>query len=630
MKSFLLFLVAAFAMLINLNCQNPPEKFGKIEPEIVASKYFEPDSSIEAAILFEFGSFNPNEFRFLNHIRYKIYKKKGLDKMILNIPVEFKGLINGYVYNYEDGKVVREKIKKDAIYKERVIGSYTIMRIAPPNAREGSVVEIEYTQDGLPDRWRFQYDIPVLWSEINIPYTQYISFKNHFVGYEPLSIVEPTRWVATDMPPFRPEPYIDSRNNYMTTMFLDISEVHIPASQTSSGYYKSYAQSWGDVYDYFWTDEGYRDRIKFDNFYLRDTVEKINSIAQSDEEKIMMALENVRKSVSWNEEIDLWPDENIRKIYLDEGVGTAADMNLLFLKLCNQLDIQCYPAIMSSRDHGIINTIFPAINRFNYIISCVKLDDKEIFIDVSDKYSLPGMLPERSINRMAFVLDETKGEWKDIQPAGKFDRMIFCNLKMDGTGKIEGNINIKHTGYASIKFRKELEDYSSEDEYLEIFEQKNKGILVMDYDRKLDGEKYGNVIETLNVELDRDVSLTGDLIFLSPILFDRTGENPFKLEKREYPVDFVTPICKSYILNIVLPDSYTVEQLPEPINIINQNRSVNYLYNVNLVNNTVQIMSKFNISKPVFSQDEYAELKRYFDLIVNKEQEQLILKKTGS
>jgi hypothetical protein len=42
----------------------------------------------------------------------------------------------------------------------------------------------------------------------------------------------------------------------------------------------------------------------------------------------------------------------------------------------------------------------------------------------------------------------------------------------------------------------------------------------------------------------------------------------------------------------------------------------------------VKITSKITIKKPVFSADEYADLKKTFDQIVAKHAEQIVLKKT--
>jgi hypothetical protein len=43
--------------------------------------------------------------------------------------------------------------------------------------------------------------------------------------------------------------------------------------------------------------------------------------------------------------------------------------------------------------------------------------------------------------------------------------------------------------------------------------------------------------------------------------------------------------------------------------------------------NTVQVLFKLNINKPVFYQPEYQDLKTFFDELVKKQSEMLIIKK---
>ena len=76
-----------------------------------------------------------------------------------------------------------------------------------------------------------------------------------------------------------------------------------------------------------------------------------------------------------------------------------------------------------------------------------------------------------------------------------------------------------------------------------------------------------------------------------------------------------------------IPEGYQIEQLPKNIKMTLPENSANFqmLYSVN--GNTVQVLCKFNINKPVFYVAEYNDLKAYFDEVVKKESEMLIIKK---
>jgi hypothetical protein len=147
--------------------------------------------------------------------------------------------------------------------------------------------------------------------------------------------------------------------------------------------------------------------------------------------------------------------------------------------------------------------------------------------------------------------------------------------------------------------------------------------MVLDYSMTED-MATGGVTERFTIEMDGVVSQKSGMLQLNPILMDRLTENPFKLEKREYPVDFGYGKEHTYFMSLTLPEGTDISQFPSPVKIITEEKSASYLFNINQVGNMVQIMKQFSINKPVFLQDEYTDLKSLFELVVKKESEQLI------
>ncbi len=133
--------------------------------------------------------------------------------------------------------------------------------------------------------------------------------------------------------------------------------------------------------------------------------------------------------------------------------------------------------------------------------------------------------------------------------------------------------------------------------------------------------------ENFTVVLKNGVTKTNNQFFISPALFDKWTENPFKLEQRMYPVDFVTPIEKTQVFRLELPQGYQVEQLPQNIRMTLPENSANFQMQSVVNENTVQVVFKFNINKPLFLQNEYLDLKAFFDQVVKKQSEMLIIKK---
>lgn len=123
--------------------------------------------------------------------------------------------------------------------------------------------------------------------------------------------------------------------------------------------------------------------------------------------------------------------------------------------------------------------------------------------------------------------------------------------------------------------------------------------------------------------------MAGDKIYLQPMVVGAEKENPFKLEKREYPIDFGCPIEEAYSYQIELPEGYSIEELPESVVFALPERAGSFRYMVNSMGTQLNIMSILKIEKPMFVGDEYLYIKQFYDLIVAKQAEQVVLKKVN-
>lgn len=92
-------------------------------------------------------------------------------------------------------------------------------------------------------------------------------------------------------------------------------------------------------------------------------------------------------------------------------------------------------------------------------------------------------------------------------------------------------------------------------------------------------------------------------------------------------MDFIVPINEIYVLNLTIPDGYKVEEMPKSVKVALEGNRGSLEYRVNPVGMTIQVISKIKINQTVFAPSEYFELKEFFDLIIEKHAEQIVLKK---
>ena len=111
------------------------------------------------------------------------------------------------------------------------------------------------------------------------------------------------------------------------------------------------------------------------------------------------------------------------------------------------------------------------------------------------------------------------------------------------------------------------------------------------------------------------------------MVFLAAKESPFKPETRLYPIDFGFPMKDRYIVNIDLPEGYKVESLPENavFNLGEDTGSFRYL--ISQVGNKLQLSVELSINKSFIAAEEYGNLKKFYELLIAKENEKVVLSK---
>jgi hypothetical protein len=107
-------------------------------------------------------------------------------------------------------------------------------------------------------------------------------------------------------------------------------------------------------------------------------------------------------------------------------------------------------------------------------------------------------------------------------------------------------------------------------------------------------------------------------------------KNPFSSPSREYPVDFGAPFSETYRFNLTIPEGYQVEELPKGANIVLGDKNGKFSYAIGQMDNRIIVNMRFSIDKPMFMPAEYTNLKDFFDMVVAKESEQIVLKKISA
>jgi len=596
-------------------------KFGKVSGTEMKMTVYPEDSTAEAVILSDIGKFDKQTFRFYRHLRVKILKKSGTHWGNWTFPVPSKGAIRGIVYNMENGEVVKEKLDKSNIHEEEIVEDYVVYKVFMPNVKVGSVIDIKYDFVGLPFEWRFQQRIPVKYCELELEKSEYVHFSMNHFGFEPVtSITSGSHWMVKNMPSFKSEPYISDYSNYITKFEIDLKSIIVPGR-----IYKEYTSSWEALNDYL-MDHDYVGGALNGASFLNSFAKDVKDLDLTMEEKIDTAYNYIRDNIKWNGNSSIYTTTFLRNNFVNDHMGNSAEVNLMLVNLLNKMDVRTFPVVLSTRSNGILNPVFPSLNKLNYVIAYVYQDDVRMALDATDEDLLPGMLPERCINGQGRLISKEYTTWVDLGADSRFmnQTMISINQTDDGW---EAKVSRKLTGHDYLRWIDHQEDLNSEIKYKAELEESYPGIVIEDYSKEARPDET-IVVEHLDCDITELVDDFGQELYV-PGLIMVDSENPFKNPERKYPVDFVLPSVQQFIVNITLDEDHTIGTLPENAVLRLPENGGEIFFVCNGSGNRVNLQVRLKINKSVFTEAEYPYLQTFYSEMISKLNETIqVVKRT--
>jgi hypothetical protein len=301
---------------------------------------------------------------------------------------------------------------------------------------------------------------------------------------------------------------------------------------------------------------------------------------------------------------------------------------LLLVSALNAAGLDAEPVLLSTRDHGVVNKLIPVITEFNYIIAKVTIDDKTYLLDATDPLLSFGLLPLRCLNDKGRVMNFDKGSyWVDLVTDQHQNTTYSFNLTLQENGKLKGTIINRSSGYAAYEKRKVIKSFNSTNEYVENLDEKLAKIKFLNSTVSNVDSLDLPVIEAYDVEIEAYNGLNSTRVNFNPYLFNRISVNPFKLEDRTYPVDWGMPSETKYVLNILLPDNYTVENEPKTESIALPNDGGKFVVISQSNGNSFSFSNTISFKKSIYTSDEYSSLKELYNKIILTEKAEMTFKK---
>lgn len=635
--------------------------FDNVTAEELNMKRYDKDTTAHAVVLQEYGeskmSLGTDDYVklfFAYHAKIKILDNQGFDEGTVTIPLSanenFKEILSGLSgfteYTDNDGKVQKLKLDPGEIYKINKTSHSLDIKFAFPGLKKGCVIEYKFRiETPFYSRyrpWFFQADIPKVYSEYEVHIPAFWKYNAVIKG--PLKLTKKNIdaeqrcfleggassdclhmvFGMSDIPAFIGEEFMTSPKNFLSAVYFEMIEDTNPFT----GREFHYARNWADVDKEFKELESFGGQLKKAD-KLKNALTLLTMGKSTDLDKAREIYAFIKKSVKWNEEESPVSREGILKA-IEAHTGNAADINIALVSSLNAVGLNAEPVLISTRDNGVVNQLFPTMDDFNYVIAKLNIGTQSYFLDATEPLLGFGVLPMRCLNGQGRVMSISKPSyWIDIDAGQKETTLITIDLTLQSDGKMKGNFIHYSSGYAAYLKREQIKKFNSLDEFVEAHQQPTTGRLHITKSEINNVDSLDKpLVETYEIEFDLKQNTGEDgKLMINPFTFDHVTNNPFKLAERSFPVDKGMPGERKYILTMHLPDNYVVEDALKPESMALPNQGGKFVSDFQQYDKMFVYSHITQFSRSVYWPAEYASLKEFYNRIIQSERQNIILKK---
>ena len=617
-----LFLLLVF---VSLNGQGLKYEYGHINYDDLAMTVYEPDSSAAALMLLNYKEyfFNLGRLEARVHKRIKILSTDGLGYG----DYVFRYFSGGgkphglrmTTYNLEEGEIRSYEVAKEQVIDEKVSKNYHKITVSMPQVKVGSVLEFTYVypvsnRSTIPD-WDWQLNIPVKFSEliINADRGGYVSsrgvrLRGNLQPEEPMDKKQDFHYIMRDIPALPYEPYVFSRENYRSSYIFEYRE------------YKDWSEVVGRLNAASWFGETFRFNKDLRRFFP-------DSAQWGNDEKSLIEIFNfVRDHFEWDGDQSRYPSDNPRATW-QVGTGDSGDINSVLLNMLRLNKIEADPVLLSTISHGRVDQSRPMLNQFNNFIVYAKIGEKEYLLDATFKSRPYNQLPYYCLNGIGLRVSKKNAGWVplDINQEKELET-ASVEYYYDEEGLLKGKVNLKYKSLSASYYRGILAN-DGEDMLKDIFSATIGDFLIDEFEvtNGTDHDKPLIIDYTIYDEVGENMG--SPVMFINPLLVKTFRINPLRAKKREFPIEFYAPLVNTSFFRFKIPEGYQIEEIPVAKNLKLPNADASYLYSASVVDGYLEVVVRFQIKRLFFPTENYPALKTLFDLMIEKGEQLVVLKK---
>lgn len=645
------FLAASFCLCANVVAQEYSFKFGKITPEELTMTVYTHDPSAEAVFLYDdtFIRYDVADricLECYRTVRIKVLKEEGvrwgdaaIDYHFYQQAKETVSHLDAAAYNLVDGKIVKTPLREQFIFKEELNENTSRIKFSVPDVRVGTVIEYRYklTSDfigSFPDI-DIQRDIPVIHSTVEIRIPWCFLFHAEIIGNMQLRVERSkdyekstsssefryplTKYVCrTDhVPALVEEPYVWHADNYRIGLRFKMDGIDYPNYLC-----KTFTTTWAEVGKKL-KKENFGRFLQLKNPY-KEEVAQIVRQTPDERQRLHAVLKLVQSRMTWDGKYRLSPPKSPLSA-AEKGHGDSGSINALLAAALRDAGFEPQPLLLNPRSFGRLPETYATDELRTFILRTKLSNGNFVYLDATDPRTDLNTLPEQLLVDRARIygIDDPAAGWQDLTSIGTNVVHIQIEAHLTEEGVLECTETDIRTDQAAYDLSCRYTDSQTHETFVQESEQK-RGIAISASSVK----GIGSARTEMKLSYRKNIASAGEFRYIHPTIAPLITENPFIRKNRQQPIEFSFPRQYRIIANIVLPDGYDIEELPQSTRMTTHKTGMECSLQVQYEGRTIRCLFDFSQSRIIYPAAEYTDVSAFFGFLTDLCNRRIVIRKS--
>lgn len=491
------------------------------------------------------------------------------------------------------------------------------------------ILELSYemTSDNLESisNWSFQEAMPVrhaeLWTTIDVAFEHAFLLQNEknvriMLDSKSGAKVFYTDNLAANKPAL--ETFSITTGDQITSVRLQLKSVEL-ADKTK----KAVVSSWSELANRVQKNEGiglqYTKKLNYETLWK--TVQPLTETAKTEDEQIKIIYNYINRNVNWDGEWNTTARTSLDAAF-QKKMGNSGELNLMLIACLKEAGFQAFPMLISTRQHGKTNQNTPFLSQFNHLLCYIERSGATpLLLDAGLAHRPMGLPRVECLNGEGWIVNPQNLQWQSI--ASKITaRQTLAAFSVTNEGDMKGRF---------VKTSKDYEAVSERDEQvrrraLKSIEKQYPGIRIDSVTNSNIDNASAFFKRNIYCFLSQVAPIDSQKMTIKPLW--RTGfeVNPLSVVPAHSAFDFPYLIQDLHVFALQMPAGSVIDREPNGEMFELPDKSAGLSLSVTRNADIMQLSLVVKINKLHFEASEYGALKDFFDKIIAKQSELIVIK----